>query len=320
MGGGERIRHRCEVPEEYAGMRLDQAAARLFPAYSRARLQGWIRAGELSVDGATLRPRDPVAAGALLAIDTLPEPAETWSARAGDIELVHADAQLLVINKAPGLVVHPAAGHRDDTLVNRLLAAYPELAALPRAGIIHRLDKDTSGLLVVARTLAAHNGLVSALQARDIHRQYAVLVQGQVTGGGRVDAPVGRHPRQRKLMAVVPGGKPAVTHYHLRERLSAHTLLTCVLETGRTHQIRVHMAHVRHPVVGDPQYGGRARVPAGCGPAVRDALRAFRRQALHAEKLAFTHPVDGRSLEFTAPVPADMMQLIELLREGAGQQ
>ncbi len=310
-----RIQDAATVPAEWAGMRLDQAAAKLFPEYSRARLQTWIREGQLRMNGACHRPRDPVTADASLAVDAILERSEAWTANAGSLDLVFEDEHLLVVNKPPGLVVHPAAGHRDDTLVNRLLAVYPELAELPRSGVIHRLDKDTSGVMVVARSLPAHTALVAALQKRDVHRQYVVLVQGQVTGGGHVEAPIGRHPRQRKNMAVTPSGRPAVTHYRLRERLRAHSLLTCRLETGRTHQIRVHMAHIKHPVVGDPQYGGRNRLPAGAQPAVREALQAFRRQALHAEQLGFAHPSSGEMLEFNAPVPEDMTGLIELLRE-----
>jgi 23S rRNA pseudouridine1911/1915/1917 synthase len=232
---------------------------------------------------------------------------------------VFEDDDLLVINKPPGLVVHPAAGNPDGTLLNALLHHAPDLAALPRAGIVHRLDKDTSGLMMVARNLAAHTRLVADLQARDIRREYLAVVNTVLTAGGEVDAPIGRHPVDRKRMAVVSGGKPAVTHYRVVERYRAHTLVRLRLETGRTHQIRVHMAHIHCPVTGDPVYGGRLRQPRGAGELLRTVLQGFRRQALHAERLAFRHPGSGEPVSWEAPVPPDMQELIEALREDAGQ-
>jgi 23S rRNA pseudouridine1911/1915/1917 synthase len=224
-----------------------------------------------------------------------------------------------VINKPPGLVVHPAAGNPDGTLQNALLHHDPALAALPRAGIVHRLDKDTSGLMMVARNLVAHKRLVAALQAREIRREYLAVVCTVLTAGGEVEAPIGRHPVDRKRMAVVAGGKPARTHYRVVERYRAHTLLRLRLETGRTHQIRVHMAHIHCPVVGDPVYGGRPRLPRGAGEALRTVLQNFRRQALHAERLALVHPGSGEPVSWEAPVPPDMQALIETLRTDAGQ-
>ena len=240
----DRVTLDAPVPGELDGARLDQAAAQLFPDYSRSRLQAWIRRGELLVDGKPGRPRDRVSSGARLQLDAMPEQAVDWQAQDIALDIVYEDEDILVLNKPAGLVVHPAAGHADGTLVNALLAHAPQLAQLPRAGIVHRLDKDTSGLLVVARSLAAHADLVAQLQARSVHREYCAVCVGRMTGGGTVDAPIGRHPRQRKKMAVVSsGGKPALTHYRLEQRFGHHTRIAVTLETGRTHQIRVHMAH-----------------------------------------------------------------------------
>jgi 23S rRNA pseudouridine1911/1915/1917 synthase len=235
------------------------------------------------------------------------------------LNVVYEDDDLLVINKPPGLVVHPAAGNPDGTLLNALLYHAPDLAALPRAGIVHRLDKETSGLMMVARNLAAHTRLVAALQARDIRREYLAVVNTVLTAGGEVNAPIGRHPVDRKRMAVVSGGKPAVTHYRVVERFRAHMLVRLRLETGRTHQIRVHMAHIHCPVTGDPVYGGRLRQPRGAGDSLRTVLQGFRRQALHAQRLALQHPGSGEPVSWEAPVPPDMQELVEALREDAGQ-
>jgi len=302
------------VPLELAGRRLDQALAELFPDHSRSRLQVWIRDGMVLVDGRKLRPRDRVAGGeqvsvkALLTRDTVsgPEPLA--------LQIVYEDDGLLVVNKPAGLVTHPGAGNWTGTLLNGLLHYAPELAAVPRAGIVHRLDKETSGLLVVARTLAAHHHLVDALARRDVTRDYLALVNGTLTGGGRVDAPIGRHPRDRTRMAVVARGREAVTHYRVAERFTAQTLLNVQLETGRTHQIRVHMAHRHHPLVGDPVYGGRARLGKGLPVALREQLRRFPRQALHAVRLEIDHPLSGERMAWQAPLPADFEELLAALR------
>jgi 23S rRNA pseudouridine1911/1915/1917 synthase len=231
--------------------------------------------------------------------------------------IVHRDAATLVIDKPPGLVVHPGAGNREGTLQNALLAMDPALARVPRAGIVHRLDKDTSGLMVVARTPLAHAALVRALAAREVGREYLALCQGRLTGGGTVDEPIGRHRTQRTRMAVRPDGREAVTHYRIERRLREHTLVRATLETGRTHQIRVHLAHVGHPVVGDPVYGGRRHLPRGASPTVIAALGAFRRQALHATRLVFAHPTTGRELAFEAPLPEDLAALLAVLEDDA---
>ena len=312
----DRVRLQATVPQIMHGSRLDQAAAELFPQYSRSRLQEWIKKGALLVDGAQCRPRDKVLGGADLRIDTELEAVVGWQAEEIALDVVYEDATILVVNKPAGLVVHPAAGHLEGTLVNALLAHAPELALLPRAGIVHRLDMETSGILVVARTLPAHHRLVEQLQARTVKREYCALCIGAMTGGGTVDAPMGRHPRQRKKMAVLAaGGKPAITHYRLAQRFGHHTRITVNLETGRTHQIRVHMAHRRYPLIGDPVYGGRPRIPKGASDRLVDALRKFSRQALHARTLGFSHPGTDQWVQFECPLPEDMLNLIAVLEQ-----
>jgi 23S rRNA pseudouridine1911/1915/1917 synthase len=310
------IERQARVGLEQHGMRLDQVAAELFPEYSRSRLQQWIRSGALRVDGEVIRPRDKVTEGAELRLVAEPEEEVPWQGQAIDLEVIHADPSILVLNKPAGLVVHPAAGHQDGTLVNALLHHYPELAAVPRAGIVHRLDRETSGLMVVARDLSAHASLVAQLQARTVKREYAAVVVGAMTGGGRVEAPIGRHPRARQKMAVVSvGGKPAITHYRVVERFANHTHISVRLETGRTHQIRVHMAHIHYPLVGDPQYGGRPRLPRGATGRLIETLRSFPRQALHARALGLDHPRTGEACYWETPLPDDMLALLQCLRE-----
>lgn len=306
----------AEVPDELDGQRFDRVLAELFPQFSRARLQRWIKEGKATVEGSVGRAKDAVTAGARLQVVPEVEPDTTWAPEALALDLVYEDDALLVLNKPSGIVVHPAVGNYSGTLVNALLHYAPELAALPRAGIVHRLDKDTSGLMVVARTLEAHHDLVNQLQARLVTRIYAALVEGLLVAGGTVDAPLGRHAVDRQRMAVVASGREAITHYRIRERFRAHTLLDVRLETGRTHQIRVHMAHVHHPVVGDPVYG-RLRIPKGCSPALAEALRGFRRQALHAERLELDHPRSGERCRWSAAPPSDMQALLALLRAEA---
>jgi 23S rRNA pseudouridine1911/1915/1917 synthase len=315
----EPVRLQARVPEELAGARLDQALSRMFPDFSRARLQQWIRAGQVTVDGRVMRPRDRVMGAEEVSVEAELEVQETYQPEAIALDLIYADDTLLVINKPVGMVVHPAAGNWEGTLQNALLHYAPELAQVPRAGIVHRLDKDTSGLLVVARTLTAHKRLVEQLQARTVKREYAAVVNGVFTAGGTVDEPIARHPVDRKRMAVVASGKPAVTHYRVAERFRAHTHVTVRLETGRTHQIRVHMAHLRHPLVGDRVYGGRLRLPPDCTARLREMLQSFRRQALHAARLALEHPKSGELMEWEAPLPADMVDLLEALRDDARQ-
>jgi 23S rRNA pseudouridine1911/1915/1917 synthase len=310
----ERVELQANVPQEMHGSRLDQVAAQLFPQYSRSRLQEWIRTGAVSVDGQQCRPRDKVAQGANVQIDAVLEAEVGWQGQDIALDIVYEDEAILVINKPAGLVVHPAAGHAEGTLVNALLAHAPELALLPRGGIVHRLDMETSGLLVVARTLPAHHHLVEQLQERTVKREYCALCIGAMTGGGTVDAPIGRHPRQRKKMAVIAmGGKPAITHYRLAQRFGHHTRITVNLETGRTHQIRVHMAHRNYPLIGDPLYGGRPRIPKGASDLLISTLRNFPRQALHARALGFIHPDTEEFVQFECPLPDDIQELIAVL-------
>jgi 23S rRNA pseudouridine1911/1915/1917 synthase len=313
------------IPEHLEGQRLDRALAELVPDYSRSRLQQWIRDGQVTVDDRVPGVRERVRCGDTVRIDAGIAVESAHAAQAIGLELIYEDAHLLVINKPPGLVVHPAAGNPDGTLLNALLHHDPGLASLPRAGIVHRLDKDTSGVMVVARTLIAHTRLVAAMQERRIRREYLAVVNGVLTAGGRIEAPIGRHPVDRKRMAVAAGGRVAITHYRVIERYRAHTLLRVRLETGRTHQIRVHMAHLHSPVAGDPVYGGRPRLPRGAGEELKNVLRDFRRQALHAQCLELLHPASGEPMSWEAPMPADMKLLIELLqadacREGGGDE
>lgn len=305
---------RQHIPETLAGKRMDQALAQMFPQYSRSRLKDWILAGLVTVDGQARRPRDTVAGGESVEIRPELEPDSRVAAEPVAFRVVHEDEALIVVDKQAGLVVHPGAGNREGTLQNGLLHRYPELSAVPRAGIVHRLDKDTSGLMLVARTVEAHTVLVRALAGRQIRREYRAVCRGVLTAGGTIDAPIDRHPTQRTRMAVRDRGRPAVTHYRVVERFAAHTDVRARLETGRTHQIRVHFAWIRHPLVGDPVYGGRLQLPPGADEGLSETLRSFRRQALHAESLALTHPLGGDALEFRAPLPEDFEALLRALR------
>jgi 23S rRNA pseudouridine1911/1915/1917 synthase len=303
------------IPEDLAGQRLDRALAALFPEYSRSRLKSWLLDGALLVDGESPRPRDPVHGGESVALKIEPEVQVRAEPEPIALDVVHEDESLMVINKAAGLVVHPGAGNARGTLMNGLLHHAPALEELPRAGIVHRLDKDTTGLLLIAKTLPAHTALVRLLADRDIARHYLAVCGGVLTGGGTIDEPIGRHRADRKRMCVRDDGKPAVTHYTVIERFAAHTYISVKLETGRTHQIRVHFAHRRHALVGDPVYGGRLALPKGASEHVIDTLRGFKRQALHAAKLGFVHPVSGENMTFEAPLPDDLSSLLDALRK-----
>ena len=309
----------ARVPDTAAGRRFDAVLAELFPEYSRSRLAEWIKSGDALLDGRTQKPRDPVRGGETVSLAAVPETRTEAEPEDIPLQVLYEDDDVIVIDKPPGLVVHPGAGNASGTLVNALLHRDPKLAQLPRAGIVHRLDKDTSGAMVVARTLPAHTALVAQLSARDVHRQYLAVVVGALVSGGTANAPIDRHPRDRLKMAVRDDGRDAVTHYRLRERFRDHTALECRLETGRTHQIRVHMAHLKHPIVGDPLYGGPLKLPKGATQELIEALRGFKRQALHAETLEFAHPVSGEPVRATAPVPADLRELLRALHEDARQ-
>jgi 23S rRNA pseudouridine1911/1915/1917 synthase len=312
-----KIQLELEIPDEMRGRRLDQVLAELVPEYSRARLQQWIRSGEVTLDNRSVQAKTKLMGGENVRIDAAIVAQTVSEPEPIPLDLVYEDEALLVVNKPAGLVVHPAAGNPAGTLLNALLNYDESLAGMPRAGIVHRLDKNTSGLMVVARNLTAHKRLVEALQARVVKREYLTVVHTVLTAGGRVEAPIGRHPVDRKRMAVVSGGKEAVTHYRVEERYRAHTLVRVQLETGRTHQIRVHMAHQHIPVLGDPAYGGRLRMPKGADAAFREVLSNFRRQALHATQLGLTHPISNEEMRWQADVPEDMAQLIAVLREDA---
>lgn len=305
------------VPQELDQQRLDQALALLSPTYSRSQIQNWIRRGFVQVNQHTeSKPRATVYCGQQIVIAAeWVEQTQAWQAENIPLNIIYQDADLLVIDKPAGLVVHPGTGNPTHTLVNALLHYDPQLAAVPRAGLVHRLDKETSGLLVVARNLAAHNHLVKILQLREMKREYEAIAHGVITSGGRIDAPIGRHPTQRTKMSVVKTGKPAVTHYRVIQAFRAHTHVRVQLETGRTHQIRVHFAHIRHPLVGDPEYGRKTLAHEKLSPHLLSYLQAFPRQALHAVQLTLTHPRSGETLSWCSALPTDMQQLLHYLTE-----
>ncbi|MDA0705518.1 MAG: 23S rRNA pseudouridine(1911/1915/1917) synthase RluD [Proteobacteria bacterium] len=305
------------IPSQFAGQRLDQALARMFPEYSRSRLKTWLLSGAITVDGKSPRPRDPVDGGERVEVNIVAEKNVAAAPEAIALDVVYEDEALMVINKPAGLVVHPGAGNPRGTLMNGLLNHASELRQLPRAGIIHRLDKNTSGLLLIGKTLETHTALVRLLAEREIGRFYVAVCNGVLTGGGMVDEPIGRHPVDRKRMSIRQDGRPAVTRYTVLERFRAHTYISVSLETGRTHQIRVHLAHRRHALLGDPTYGGRLALPARASDALIDALRSFKRQALHATRLELIHPVSGETLRLEAPPPADFEALLAILRKDA---
>jgi 23S rRNA pseudouridine1911/1915/1917 synthase len=302
------------IPENWAGERVDQALAKLFTDYSRSRLQTWLKEGQILVNGEIKRSKDKVLGGEQVKLTVVLSSENVWEAEPIPLNVVYEDEHILVINKPATMVVHPAAGNFTGTMLNALLHHAPELEAIPRAGIVHRLDKQTSGLLVVARTLTAQKLLVEQLQERTFLREYDAIVAGLMTAGSTIDAPIGRHPISRKKMAVNERGKTAITHYRINERYRSFTKLTVKLETGRTHQIRVHMAHVRHPLLGDPVYGGRFQLPAGCDEDFEQALRKFKRQALHARHLGLIHPASNEFIEWEVDVPEDMLMLQDALR------
>lgn len=309
--------HDLQIEAPLAGLRLDQALARALPQYSRARLQSWIEAGAVRVDGLVPRGRDKVHGGEQVRIEARLEPETRVSAEDLPVDVVHKDRGIFVINKPAGLVVHPGAGNANHTLQNALLALDPKLAVVPRAGLVHRLDKDTSGLMVVARTPEAHAALVAALAEREIERAYLAVCIGVMTSGGTVEEPIGRHRSLRTRMAVRSDGREAVTHYRVLKKFRGHTYVRAQLETGRTHQIRVHLAHIGHPLAGDPVYGSRRRIPKGSSAPLIAELDAFKRQALHATRLALEHPLTGKPLEWEAPPPADMAALLAALTADA---
>ena len=308
-----------EISDDWAGKRLDQVLVELFPDYSRSRLQKWLKDGQITVNGEFLRAKDKVLGGEEVELYPLIENEVRWQAQDISLDIVYEDEHILVIHKPVGLVAHPGAGNPDGTLLNALLHHDSQLAGVPRAGIVHRLDKDTSGLLVVARTLQAQKMLVEQLQQRAFLREYLAVVNGVLTAGGTVDEPIGRHSVHRKRMTVAPMGKTAITHYRVEERFRAHTLLRVKLETGRTHQIRVHMTYIHHSLVGDPVYGGRLKLPKACTDELAETLRGFKRQALHATLLGLTHPVSGEWMQWQRDMPDDMQHLVQILKTDSMQ-
>ena len=303
------------VPEALSGNRLDQVAASVFPDYSRGRLQTWIKDGALQVNDTPWRSKDKVHGGDKLSLDAELVAEEAHEAEPSELNIVYEDEDVIVLNKPTNTVVHPAVGNRTGTLLNGLLHHCPQLKEIPRAGIVHRLDKDTTGLMVVAKNLLSHRILVKQLQKRDVEREYEAIVIGVMTAGGVVDLPLGRHPVQRQKRAVIEGGKESVTHYRVLSRFRAHTHIRVKLETGRTHQIRVHMSHIRYPLVGDPTYGGRLQIPKACSGELAKELKGFKRQALHARRLGFAHPRTGEPVSWEAPLPEDMTHLLKVLQD-----
>jgi 23S rRNA pseudouridine1911/1915/1917 synthase len=301
------------IPAQYAGQRFDQVLAELLPEYSRTRLKTWIDGGQVVIKGKVLRPKDAVLGGEQVRLQPVFEADTRVQAEPIDLAIIHQDKHLLVINKPAGLVVHPGAGNADGTLQNALLHFDANMRVLPRAGIVHRIDKDTSGLLVIARTLAAHTALTEMIEAHDVQRHYEAVCVGVMTAGGTIDKPIGRHATDRVKMAIRSDGRDAVTHYRVITRYRAHTHVRLQLETGRTHQIRVHLTHSGYPLIGDGVYGKRLVIPKGASAALDATLRNFNRQALHAAKLEFTHPITHKPLSCDAPLPADMQQLIKAL-------
>ena len=301
------------VSVELSDMRFDQVMAELMPEYSRSRLQQWIKSGSVKVNGEVRKPKEKLRFNDLIEVQAELESQGEWVAQDIPLNIVHEDEDIIVLNKPAGMVVHPAAGNPDGTLVNALLHHYPQIEAVPRAGIVHRLDKDTTGLMVVAKNLSAHAHIVEQLQDRSMGREYEAVASGRMTGGGTVDEPIARHHKDRKKMAVTPFGKHAVTHYRVLARFPAHTHIRVKLETGRTHQIRVHMAHLHHALVGDPVYAGRLKIPANASDTLKDLLRTFGRQALHAKKLTLMHPSTDEEMSWEVDLPEDMLHLLSVL-------
>ena len=304
-----------KVPDALVGMRLDQVLAEIFPEYSRNKLTSWVKAGRVLVDGNFRKAKDRLDGGEIIVLDAEAEKVVETLAENIPLNILFEDEALIIIDKPAGMVVHPAAGNWSGTLVNALLHYDQTLETLPRAGIVHRIDKETSGLLMIAKTLPAHTSLVEQLQARTIQREYLAITQGRMTAGGTVDEPIGRHPVDRLRYTVREQGKPAVTHYRVIERFTRHTLVQVKLETGRTHQIRVHMTHIRYPLLGDPLYGGRFQLPAGCSEQLAGILRGFKRQALHAKKLGLIHPLSGEYCQWQTTMPNDMEIVLQALQD-----
>lgn len=313
------IQQQFKVEADYSGYRLDQALSGLMPDYSRSKIQEWIQQGFIILNRQSCKPKQRVYSGDVIDLD-IPYVAKIADRPENiEFEILHQDNEIFVINKPANLVVHPAAGHETGTLVNGLLNIDPSLEQLPRAGIVHRLDKDTTGVMVVARTLKAHASLVDQLQRREVKREYIAITQGVITAGRTIETGIARHPQNRKKMSVQQHGKTAITHFQVARKFPHHSLINVQLETGRTHQIRVHMAHIKHPLLGDPVYGGRPRVPAGITPELANQLRNFKRQALHARRLSFRRPGLDEECSFEAAIPQDFQTMLDTLGESVNE-
>ncbi|MBV8803230.1 MAG: 23S rRNA pseudouridine(1911/1915/1917) synthase RluD [Gammaproteobacteria bacterium] len=313
----DKIQQTFTIPDHLGGMRLDQALATFLPQFSRTQIQEWIKEGNVTVEKKKWKARDTVLGGELITIDAMRKAQPVWDAQPIDLNIIYEDEAIIIVNKSAGMVVHPAAGNYENTLLNALLHHAPTLQQLPRAGILHRLDKNTTGLLIIAKTYEALQHLSKQLKNHEIIRIYQAIAFGLMTSGGTINEPIGRHPVQRKRMAVIETGKEAVTHYRIVERYRAYTRLKVQLETGRTHQIRVHMAYIRHPLLGDSVYGGRLQLPKGASQDLIQELRTFKRQALHASELSITHPITNKIMTWNAPLPDDMEKLIKVLKSDA---
>lgn len=316
----EKIHFTFTIPDTLRGKRLDQALAILLPDYSRTQIQEWIKNAHVTVNNKPCKPRNTLVGGEEIVIEAQQKIQPAWQAQPIELDVIYEDDSLLVINKPIGMVVHPAAGNPDNTLLNALLHHATQLKDLPRAGIIHRLDKNTSGLLIIAKTKQALIRLTHQMKSRKITRIYQAVICGLLTSGGIINEPIGRHPIHRKRMTVTDMGKPSVTHFRIVERYRNHTRIKVQLETGRTHQIRVHMAHIRYPILGDPTYGGRLQLPRGASSALIEKLRTFKHQALHASELTLIHPVTQKTLTWQAPLPDDMQELIRVLKNDVNQE
>ena len=311
------IQQQYRIDDAEAGTRLDQTLSQRLPEYSRNKIQEWIREGFIQLNQQPCKPRQKVYGNDLVDLDVPVVSRLSDQPQAVEFEILHEDEDIIVVNKPANLVVHPAAGHQDGTLVNGLLNFDARLEQLPRAGIVHRLDKDTTGVMVVARNLTAHHRLVELLQQRDVKREYIAVTQGVITAGRTIETGIDRHPVNRKKMAVSDRGKPAITHFQVAEKFQHHSLIDVQLETGRTHQIRVHLAHIKYPLLGDPVYGGRERIPAGVDAELAQCIRDFKRQALHARRLSFEHPASAKTCHYEAANPADFQSLLDALRAGS---
>ncbi|MDB2590477.1 23S rRNA pseudouridine(1911/1915/1917) synthase RluD [Candidatus Thioglobus sp.] len=303
------------IPDRLIGQRIDSALATMLPDYSRSKITSWVRSGRALVNDKAFKAKEKVLGGEVVALSIIQEKSNAWLGEDIPIDVVYEDDDIIVLNKPVGLVTHPGAGNWTGTLANALLHYEPALATLDRAGIVHRLDKNTSGLMVVARSELAQKNLVEQLQTHAVSREYSAIVYGHMISGGSVDAPIGRDPKDRIRQAVVEEGegKQAVTHYRVIDRFKHHTHVKCILETGRTHQIRVHMSHIEHPLIADPMYGGKIRFPKKAEEELKDVLKGFNRQALHAKKLTLMHPISGEEMSWKAPLPKDLDDLLKAL-------